>query len=322
LYAASNSIDALLSTHGGAGAGWRPTILTHEAYLAHCAANAIYVSNLFKIKVLRLEGTMIDILHAVDQGVACHVAANVFIEVCFLSFISIQKHVLVVQFRNILVLLVPQTLVFFLNIFSQVMDTGVWGNNQAEAIEGLQEALKVWYDANKDLYKIQGKLTFARIKTSGDWPKLKAKAAATRHIMKFAEQLAELHNTNSVHDRRRLAVCNLLNRFYEILAGEERYISEASKIELRGLAVNFMEIYHLLSKEAFNARLRRWKIAHKFHMFQHLCEIQIPNFGNARWYWTYSDEDFQRIIKEIALSCHPSTVSHMVLYKWVIVFFE
>ena len=38
----------------------------------------------FKIITLRLEGVMIDILHALDLGVASHVCANIFVEV--LSF--------------------------------------------------------------------------------------------------------------------------------------------------------------------------------------------------------------------------------------------
>jgi hypothetical protein len=162
----------------------------------------------------------------------------------------------------------------------------------------------------------------ARIKTSGDWPKLKAKAAPTRHIVAFAKQLAERFNTGSTHDKRRLAVVGLLDRFYEISENEPRFMSDAAKLELVGLSQSFLQLYEKLSREALTAGQRKWKMAAKFHLFQHLCELQIPLYGNARFYWTYSDEDLQRIVKEIALSLHPTTVAHMLLYKWAIVFFD
>ena len=76
-----NSIEHLLWTRGTTGAGWRPTIRTHDSYVAELVAAGKEVPVLYKIKGLRHEGVMVDILHAVDQGGASHVAANVFIEV-------------------------------------------------------------------------------------------------------------------------------------------------------------------------------------------------------------------------------------------------
>jgi hypothetical protein len=200
----------------------------------------------------------------------------------------------------------------------QVMDLGVFGHTNELAIEGLGEDLDVWYKANKEAYKIQGPLTLARIKTSGDWPKLKAKAAATRHIMRYALKLAVQHNSGSIHDQRRLAVCQLLVRFYDILDQSGRYLSEEHKAELPMIAQNFMLNYQRLTQEALGMRLRRWKMVQKFHMFVHLLEIQVPLFGNARFWWCYGDEDFQRIIKKIAGECHPSTVNWMTMYRWAI----
>ena len=202
------------------------------------------------------------------------------------------------------------------------MDTGVYGPTNEIAIKGLQAEFKDFYSANPTLHKIQGALTLARIRTSADWPKLKAKAAACRHIVQFAKKLAEDNNSGTIHDKRRLACCQLVCRFYEILDESDRYLSDDQKRELYGLGGNFVDIYMKFSKEAVDKNLRRWKAAQKFHLFQHLCEHQIPMFGNAKWYWTYSDEDFQKVIKEVALSCHPRTVCHVILYKWVVVFFE
>ena len=41
-----------------------------------------------------------------------------------------------------------------------------------------------------------------RAKTSKGWPKLKAKAAAKRHLASFALELAIEHDSGSAHDRR------------------------------------------------------------------------------------------------------------------------
>jgi hypothetical protein len=158
----------------GEGAGWRPTVRDHEKYLADLAASGKLLPGLFKIRTLRLEGVCIDVLHAIDQGVASHLSGN---------------------------------------ILAEVMEQGQWGAIKKEQIAGLQADLHRWYVANKKKYRIQGKLTWDRIKTSGDWPKLKAKAACTRHLSKYCATLARRFNSGSTHDKRRLALAELLDRF-------------------------------------------------------------------------------------------------------------
>ena len=94
------------------------------------------------------------------------------------------------------------------------MDTGEYGPNKEIAVVNLKKALKEHYREVKEPYKIHGKLTMERIKTSADWPKLKAQAAPTRRCNLFAIKLARKHNSQSTHDKRRLAVVTLLDRFY------------------------------------------------------------------------------------------------------------
>ena len=67
------------------GAGWRATIRSHESWLAELAAAQKSVPDVFKIKGMRLEGIMIDTLHAVDRGLASQVMANVFVEIMALG---------------------------------------------------------------------------------------------------------------------------------------------------------------------------------------------------------------------------------------------
>ena len=192
-------------------------------------------------------------------------------------------------------------------------------------IKGLRRELQTWYEMNPGAHRIQGKLTWGRVKASGEWPKLKAKAAVSRHAVKFALYSIEKHLgyvDGTIHDKRVYAVCKLLSRFYDILDEEKRFLRDAAKSELVHISENFMDIYEKLATEAVAARLRRWKLVQKFHTYQHLCERQIPMFGNGKWFWTYSDEDLQRIVKEIGITLHSSTICHMILYKWAVVFYE
>lgn len=186
LCAASTS-GPLLWTDCSPNAAWRVTMKTHEQFVQSLHASRKPLPRLFEIKGLRLEGVMVDTLHTVDQGVAVHAIANVFVE---------------------------------------IMALGIWGSTQQIQSEGLQREIDAWYRGQSKKIKaskVQGRLLYERIKTTSDWPKLKAKAAATRHLSRFALVLAEQHNSGSLHDRRRLAVMQLLVEFYDIVEeGDEQ----------------------------------------------------------------------------------------------------
>jgi hypothetical protein len=134
---------------------------SHEQYVAKLLADGETLPAVFQIKTLRLEGVMGDVLHALDQGVATHVVGNVMV---------------------------------------WVMRKGHWGGNQALQAAGLEEHLKTWYKGHKTMYKIQGKIPYQRVKASNDWPQFKAKAAATRHLAHYAEDLAREFSDGSVDD--------------------------------------------------------------------------------------------------------------------------
>ena len=169
--------DGILNCYNAnADAGWRGNIRTHETYCAQCAANGVPLPNLFKIRSLCFEGVTIDVLHAVDQGLASHVVANALVEL-----------------------------------------SQPWGPNQAARAAALDRNIQDWYKTcERRPSKVQGKLTWERLKTSNDWPKLKAKAAATRHLSRFALEEAKKFDealpedaepTLKLHSRRRRAVC-------------------------------------------------------------------------------------------------------------------
>jgi len=241
-------------------AAWRPTLRTHESWLAEILAAGKTPCAIFKIVGLRLEMIMIDTLHAVDQGLSVHLIANIFVEV------------------------MPN-----------------FGSNQKQQAANLQKDLQEWYKSQPlktRSSKLQGSLTYERIKTSSEWPKLKCKAAATRHLAKYASSLAARFDSGSPHDRRRRAAAELLVRFYEIIEEGGQFLTDEQQKELATLSRFLLGSYFALSAEALRNGLRLWKVTQKFHAFQHLCEVQSqimnPRFflvlcrrGPATTCWRY-----------------------------------
>ena len=117
-----------------------------------------------------------------------------------------------------------------------------------------------------------------------------------------------------------LAVTQGLARMYQIWCEELRFLSRSAKAELVRLSVGFMDVYNQLSSDAITSKVRMWKMSPKFHLLQHICEHQ--NWINPRVVWCYGDVDLQHLVKEVALSCHPITIYHMVLYKWLVCNFD
>ena len=283
--AASTTIPELRYTDASAAARWRATIRTHESYLAELRAVAKPIPTLLdKVIGFRLEHVMVDVLHIVDLGVAAHIIGNSCLE---------------------------------------IMQLGQWGSAQSEQLEALSSDIASWYKKTKSSKKsrLQGKLTIDRLRSSQSWPKLKAKAAATRHLAAYAATLCQQYDDGSRHARNRRAVAELLARFYEIIGGEGMSLTTEAKRALPELGRRLCVLYNALSFEAAEQNVRKWKMVPKFHLFLHLCEIQALRFGNPRFYWAYADEDMVGHMTEIGKSCHPRTVALTAMYKWLVLSF-
>lgn len=263
-------------------APWRSTLQSHESYLARLAAEGHKKPNIFLVRTLRLEGVLADVMHTMCLGVAAHVCGNVMHE---------------------------------------VMEANpAWGATQADRCKTLKGRLDLWYKETKEQHKYDGKLTYARIKKAGDWPKFVGKAAATRRLVVFCARLAAEFNSKSVHDVHRAAVAQSLKDIYDIMDGDPQFLRPESKVKLARLSVAFRGVYAKLSASSLASNVRGWKMSPKFHLMQHILEHQT--WMNPRYNWVYADEDLQRILKEVALSCHARTTAHMVLYKWAVHTFD
>ena len=204
------------------------------------------------------------------------------------------------------------------NIMWECVSGKSWGKPPHDAnVAQLEVELKVFYSANKITSKVQGKLSTDRLRTTGGWPKLKTKAAAARHLAPFALMLAQKYL-----DERRVALCQLLCRFYEILYQEGQFLSAAAAEELPGVGRRICLLYSMLAAEAAERGAKLWKTSPKLHLFQHVAEWQSVELGNPRFYWTYADEDLVGKLIEVAESCHAKTMAVTAMYKWLTLVFS
>ena len=267
-------------TDFGPTAGWRNTLLNNTSFVERLRDQGTSIPSILHFcPTMKFHGICIDSGHTIDAGVASHVVGNTIFEVT----------------------------------------EQLPGSNQEVRMKLMRGLLKDWYDKHPDVRRLDGDLTYARLRSAADWPQLSAKMAATRHLVAFCLWLARTYRRHDeehkVHDERRLAVCQLLQRYYDICNREDMFLSTDAKIEMKKLSSLFCIIYGKLSQEALDNRQRMWKCIPKFHLFQHILEFA---FWNPRFTWTYQDEDYQRAVKEIALSCSTRTAAHMILYKWIV----
>ena len=281
---ASSTIKALSWTNCSPDAGWRDTLWTHDAYVAHLLDQGRPIPILLSLVIgLRLESIMIDVLHTIDLGVAAHIIGNIL---------------------------------FIFGVLRAVFGGSVY----TERVAKMFEALKAWYSRTKCTSKIQGKLTLDRIRPNGDWPKLKAKAAAVRHMARFCLWIVETHGTSD--DHLILQVIGLLVAFYDIMESESQFLSDHAKNTLPKIGQRLAYVYSQLAKQAFDAGQRLWKLSPKLHLTEHLLETQVLASGNPRWYWTYADEDLVGSMIDIAEGCHANTMPFSVIFKWLHTMFD
>jgi len=206
------------------------------------------------------------------------------------------------------------------NIFVEVL--GQLGQNRSQRLRVLNDRILDFYKIHKPTSKIQGQLSMEQLRSTNQWPKLKAKAAATRHLAPLASQLADEFNSGSHHDQLRKIVADSLVQFYVLVQQEDRAISAQARQELPNLCRRLCRAYAHLANESVNAQVMAWKLVPKFHLFCHLCFSQALEFGNPRFFWTYPDEDIVGQMIEAAKSCHQSTLASTALYKFLVLVFR
>ena len=95
----------------------------------------------------------------------------------------------------------------------------------------------------------------------------------------------------------------------------DRFLSAEEKQLLRDTSQTMMACYRILAIEALENGVRAYKMKPKLHEVQHILEDSIINPMRV---WLYADEDLQRLVKEIAIQCHPLTAPYMCLFRWAV----
>ena len=158
---------------------------------------------------------------------------------------------------------------------------------------------------------------------------MKAKAAVTRHLAAFAlhfintyGQFESVDDFTKNHDLLARGALQLLCEFYTLLKENSQFFCADAKERIPKLGNQLAAIYAKLSRAAYNANQRLYKTTPKFHLFIHLCVDQIPKAGNARFFWTYSDEDLVGQLIKLSRGLHPSTLCISLLCKWLLLVFD
>ena len=283
---ASSTDPSLAWVKYGPDAKWRETRWSHESYMRFLRGAGIAIPALLAFAIgFRLECIMIDVLHTVDQGVASHIVGNVL-----WYFAVVRK---------------------------------MWGGTtQQQQIEHMFKHMQKWYKGSQADSKVKGKVTVERVRTKGNWPKLKAKAAATRQLAAYVLLLAQTFGDGSRKEMQILGLCQLLVDFYRILESSSQFLSAEARDQLPKIGRRLVGIYTALATSAKEAGVKMWKLNPKLHLFLHLCEWQAVSHGNPRYYWTYADEDLAGKMAEVAASCHPKTMALNALFKWLHIAFD
>ena len=100
------------------------------------------------------------------------------------------------------------------------------------------------------------------------------------------------------------------------------HFSESAKSEMKKLGTTLCVLYTSLAQAAAGRREKAWKVQPKLHLFAHLTEWQVEEWGNPRFYSTYADGSLVGLPCEVAESCHPATLAPSALFKWLHVYYE
>ena len=129
------------------------------------------------------------------------------------------------------------------------------------------------------------KLTWEMSRADHKPPKLSAKGAESRHLVRCCFELAM-----DFHKHQRSAHCLTVRGLFEQLFGLYMTMSvePLDSAACARCSRQFCTLYKALSKEASDDNL--WKLTPKMHMVQEMCEVQSELLGNSREFWTYRDE--------------------------------
>lgn len=262
-------------TDASTDARWRRRLVTQHEWLNERTREGNYISPVFSWPGFVFTCIILDWMHMVDLGIAQECLGNILFEV----------------FRELGGLITnPDPTLAALLLLLQ------------DAANSLEVPCPF------------SKLTFGMLRQDGK-PRLKAKAAKTRHLVPIV--LTMLHDhfpPKNDRELRRLRCLEYLNAAYQELNNWK----EDSPGRLEFACRRHVLLYLSLSREALASNCHdwvQWRWKPKHHMVLHLSGEQARRMGNPSLWWCYSDEGAIGQAVDLAESVHPRTLPKAALTK-------
>ena len=144
----------------------------------------------------------------------------------------------------------------------------------------------------------------------------RVKAAETRHLVPVMFAIfSRLRRVRNAEDGHIMEVLKNLNSYYTTLTEQRQLVTLARGAQQR-LERSLWDLnrhYSALQSWALQEGFVRWGVTIKFHMALHIA-LQ-SRYTNPTLTWTYMDEDFMSIVKEVGEACTHGTPGHLLVPK-------
>ena len=237
-----------------------------------------FVCPMFSVPGFSISALTLDVMHVLDLGVSQYLAGAVFATLIQNNFAK-SDHVYVDMMRR-------------QNLFH------------------LRRRLSAYYRSlvrPRGTMSQIGKLTLPMLSSLAK-PRLKSKAAECRNLIPLLPQLCA-ENPDSLGDRsvHLQACCTALAQFYDVMQAEPRIMSPGGLRDLQSSMCRCLNHWKLFGGH----------IVFKHHCVWHMVE-RAPRHGNPKYYWTYADEQQNRVMKSVAQSLHGGNTFYLTFLQKVL----
>ena len=142
--------------------------------------------------------------------------------------------------------------------------------------------------------------------TYPEWTQQTAKAAQTRHMIKWWLDVLSRHPPATVYEGVRFRMVRNLVRFIDICSRNGRTIAVEDREPLQSAMEKALCSYNWLAGKALENNKCRWELLPKAHMCTHLA-YDMALVANPVAVSCYSDEDMVGRVKRMLLKAHGTT---------------
>ena len=163
------------------------------------------------------------------------------------------------------------------------------------------------------------RITFPMIRQSGKSPKLRIKAAESRHMLPCIVYIMQHYfKMDSPHKQLRY---NCIKAISDMYTHMRRSAEEFDGSEVARLGRKHLLLYVELGKETLGNLAHQgngwvsWRWYPKHHLFSHCVEDQVRTSGSPAENWCCQDESAIGECVAVAENCHAATLHRLVIEK-------